>query len=119
MKDKKDIDLLDINDEKEEYDHLGLLENILSDLMSVELDTSDLEGVKIDKTEFAKGVKSFSKFAGMFVCLKNVGMDTESAVSLILNERNIEHAHKIQKLINDNQENIAKITNINVENHQI
>ena len=120
MKDTKDLEALDLEDvNEEESDPMELLEDILSDLMSVELDTGDLEGIKVDKTEFAKGVKSVSKYAGMFACLKNVGFDTDSAVGFILNERNIEHAQKMQKLINESQEKIAKNTGINVESHQI
>lgn len=124
MKDEKNLDSLDLEDIEnvditEENSSTDLLEDILSDLMSVELDVSDLEGIKVDKTEFAKGVKSFSKYAGMFACLKNVGFDTDSAVGFILNERNIEHAQKMQKLINDNQKEVANITKLNIENSQI
>ena len=120
MKDTKDLEALDLEDvNEEESSPMELLGDILSDLMSVELDTSDLEGIKVDKTEFVKGVKGVSKIAGMFTCLKNVGMDTDSAVGFILNERNIEHAQKMQKLINESQEKIAKNTSINVESHQI
>ena len=120
MKDTKDLEALDLEDvNEEESSPMELLEDILSDLMSVELDTSDLEGIKVDKTEFVKGVKGVSKIAGMFTCLKNVGMDTDSAVGFILNERNIEHAQKMQKLINDNQKEVANITKLNIENSQI
>ena len=124
MKDEKNLNSLDLEDIEngditEENSSKDLLEDILSDLMSVELDVSDLEGIKVDKTEFAKGVKSVSKYAGMFACLKNVGFDTDSAVGFILNERNIEHAQKMQKLINESQEKIAKNTRISVESHQI
>lgn len=124
MKDKKDLKIEDIEnccdyENEEQNNQMDLVEDILSELMSVELDTSDLEGIKIDKTEFAKGVKTVSKIAGMYSCLRNVGMDIDSAVGFILNERNIEHAQKMQKLINESQENIAITAGVNVENHQI
>lgn len=105
--------------EMEDDDSLDVLKDMLSDLIGVELDISELEDIKIDKAEFAKGVKSVSKFAGMFSCLKNVGMDTDSAFSLIINERNIEHSQAMQKMINKDQKEVAKIQSVQMENHQI
>lgn len=106
-------------DNYEEDDTLNALEDIFSDLIGVGLDTSELEDIKIDKKEFEKGVKSVSKIAGMFSCLKNVGMDTDSAFSYIINERNIEHSQIMQKMINKDQKEVAKIQSLQIDNQQI
>lgn len=106
-------------DNYEEDDTLNALEDIFSDLIGVGLDTSELEDIKIDKKEFEKGVKSVSKIAGMFSCLKNVGMDTDSAFSYIINERNIEHSQIMQKMINKDQKEVAKIQSLQIDNQQV
>lgn len=93
----------------EGMDSMEMIEEMLQDMIKIELDTSDLVGTKIDKKEFEKGVKSISKVAGIFSCLKNIGMTEEAIVTYMLNERNIEHSQAMQKYVNDAQLEMAKI----------
>ena len=110
-----------IKDEKlkDEYDEELNIESLLSEMLEIKLDNTDLENSKIDKKKFQDGIKQMSKIAGMYVCLVNAGMDGEFAFNMIANERNIEHAQKMQAIINETQIKISENQSMNVENHQI
>lgn len=114
-----DIDYLDDLDGLDGFDESDVLEDLFSKLNNIQLDTEGLEEIKIDKKEFLKGVKQVSILAGMFSCLRSVGMDMDSASAFILNERNISHAQSIQELINKNQLEIESKKEINFDNSQI
>lgn len=108
----------ELRDEEEAMD-CEELENLLNSLMEIQIDTSNLEGVILDEKEFGKGVKYMSKFAGMFTCLKNVGMNSEEALTLILNESNIKATHDQQKEVNDMQKYLAKNQLVQIEKNQV
>ena len=112
-------DMLMEEEIKSDIDNSEYINELLLDMLKVSIDVSNLEDCIIDKKEFTKGIKEVSKVAGMFTCLKNVGMDTESALTYILNESNIKHSQDMQKMINQNQIEVGKIVKVNEEGARI
>lgn len=100
-----------------------MLEEMLSDLLKVEVDTSSVQGIQIDDKEFAKGIKDLSRVAGRFTVLKNVGMSEEAIITYLINDRNIEHSKQMQQIINAGQIQFAKTQSkaisMNEESHQV
>lgn len=119
LDDFEDVKVDEDSEELNDFDESDILEDLLSKLNNIQLNTDGLEDIKIDKKEFLKGVKQVSILAGMFSCLRSVGMDMDSASTFILNERNISHAQNIQELINKNQLEIETKKEINFDNSQI
>lgn len=85
----------------------------------IQIGTDELETISIDKNEFKKGVKSVSSICGSLSALMSVGVDLQSAIELVLNERNISYNLESLEISNKSNERVANIQNIKVEQNQI
>lgn len=85
----------------------------------IQIGTDELETVSIDKNEFKKGVKSVSSICGSLSALMSIGVDLQSAIELVLNERNISYNLESLEISNKSNERVANIQNIKVEQNQI
>ena len=85
----------------------------------IQIGTDELETVSIDKNEFKKGVKSVSSICGSLSALMSVGVDLQSAIELVLNERNISYNLELNKMTCESNERQAKITQVKLEQNQI
>ena len=85
----------------------------------IQIGTDELETISIDKSEFEKGVKSISSICGSLSALMSVGVDLQSAIELVLNERNISYNLESLEINNKSNERVANIQNIKVEQNQI
>ena len=79
------------------------------------LDLDNLEGKKYDKKAFQKGINDISEICGKICALTNVGISTQDALSFMINEKTIEHNIENQRLINENNIEIAKIQAVKIE----
>jgi len=67
----------------------------------LELSTENLAediNIQFDKSEFIKGLKDSSYFAGLYTGLLNCGFTQEDSVALIFNRMNIENNIEIGKI---------------------
>ena len=85
----------------------------------IQIGTDELETISIDKSEFKKGVKSISSICGSLSALMSIGVDLQSAIELVLNERNISYNLESLEINNKSNERVANIQNIKVEQNQI
>ena len=85
----------------------------------IQIGTDDLETISIDKSEFEKGVKSISSICGGLSALMSIGIDLQSAIELVLNERNISYNLELNKMTCESNERQAKITQVKLEQNQI
>lgn len=83
------------------------------------LDLDNLEGIKFDKKAFQKGINDISEMCGKICALTNVGITAQDALSFMINERTIEHNLTNQKLINDNNVDIAKIQAVKIDSQTL
>ena len=85
----------------------------------IQIGTDELETISIDKSEFEKGVKSISSICGSLSALMSVGVDLQSAIELVLNERNISYNLELNKMTCDSNERQVKIQGVKTEQNQI
>ena len=85
----------------------------------IQIGTDELETISIDKSEFKKGVKSISSICGSLSALMSVGVDLQSAIELVLNERNISYNLELNKMTCDSNERQVKIQGVKTEQNQI
>lgn len=96
--------------------------DVIEQLMNtkeVEVDTESVQGLEFDEDEFQAGIDSISFLAGQYSALKNVGIDSASAVDIILNERNIEYNLQINQMTCENNKAVAKIQQTISEQNQV
>lgn len=85
----------------------------------IQIGTDELETISIDKSEFEKGVKSISSICGGLSALMSIGIDLQSAIELVLNERNISYNLELNKMTCDSNERQVKIQGVKTEQNQI
>ena len=85
----------------------------------IQIGTDELETISIDKSEFKKGVKSISSICGSLSALMSIGIDLQSAIELVLNERNISYNLELNKMTCDSNERQVKIQGVKTEQNQI
>jgi len=96
--------------------------DVIEQLMSskdVEIDTSNVQGLELNPQEFQAGIDSISFLVGQYSALKSVGVDSGSAVDIILNERNIEYNLETNKMTCENNKSVAKIQQTINEQNQV
>ena len=54
-----------------------------------------------NSTEFAEGMKSAYKLAGIYTVLVNSGIDVETATDIIMNEHTMDNNIRLQKVVNE------------------
>lgn len=85
----------------------------------IEVNTDSIQGIEIDSKEFAKGIKAMSFIAGQYCALKSVGVDSTSAIDIVVNERNVEYNLKLNKMTCENNKEISKIQATIQEQNQV
>ena len=75
----------------------------------IEVDKENVQGLSINLQEYQSGMDSISFLIGQYSALKSVGIDSTSAIDIIINERNIEYNLDINRMTCDNNKEIAKI----------
>ena len=71
--------------------------------------TDTHDHVKIDADKFKNGVDSVAEICGKYVALTSVGMDSNSAVDVIMNLLNIEYNKEVNKQTCENNLQVAEI----------
>lgn len=85
----------------------------------VEVITEGVDGLKINAQEFQAGIDSISFLCGQYSALRSVGIDSSSAIDIIVNERNIEFNLQINEMTCNSNEKQSKIQQVNQEQNQI
>ena len=85
----------------------------------VTVDTEEVQNISLDKKEFEKGIKSVSYFCGQYSALKNVGVDNGSCIDIIISLMNSKHNLEMNKLSCDNNVEISKIQQIQMEKSRL
>ena len=100
----KDLDM-----EENVYTQEEVFELLQDLLPEVKIDTEELNDVKIDADKFKNGVDSVAEICGKYVALTSVGMDSNSAVDVIMNLLNIEYNKEVNKQTCENNLQVAEI----------
>ena len=85
----------------------------------IEVNTEDVQNYCIDEQEYIAGVQSMSFLVGQYSALRSAGIDSSSAIDIIVNERNIEFNLQINEMTCTSNERTAKIQQINQEQNQV
>ena len=88
----KDLDM-----EENVYTQEEVFELLQDLLPEVKIDTEELNEVEMDVDKFEKGVDSVAEICGKYLALTSVGMDSNSAVDVIMNLLNIEYNKEVNK----------------------
>jgi len=95
--------------------------NVIEQLMSskeVDINTENVQELELNPQEFQAGIDSISFLVGQYSALKSVGIDSTSAIDVILNERNIEYNLELNRMTCDNNKEIAKTQQTITEQNQ-
>ena len=85
----------------------------------IEVNTEDVQNYCIDEQEYIAGVQSMSFLVGQYSALRSAGIDSSSAIDIIVNERNIEFNLQINEMTCTSNEKTAKIQQINQEQNNV
>ena len=85
----------------------------------IEVNMDDVQGLSINVQEYQAGIDSISFLVGQYSALKSVGIDSTSAIDVILNERNIEYNLELNRMTCDNNREVAKIQQTIQEQNQV
>lgn len=78
----------------------------------------DIQNIAIDSGKYKKGVSSMSYIIGQYSALVGVGIDSTSAIDIVVNERNIVYQEGLNGMTCENNLKIAKTQQIQVEQNQ-
>lgn len=84
----------------------------------IEVNMDDVQRLSINVQEYQAGIDSISFLVGQYSALKSVGVDSTSAIDVILNERNIEYNLELNRMTCDNNKEVAKIQQSILEQNQ-
>jgi len=76
-------------------------------------------GIQFDKTEFVRGLKDSSYFAGMYTGLINAGFSVEDSVATIFNKMNIENNIKVSEISANSSIEVSKHVSNAKENSEL
>ena len=100
----------DLNRE-DEYDIESRFYDALRDFLQIPIDTNNLLDKTINTKLFVKGINDVSEYCGQYVACKNVGMDDETIMGIIITRMNNEYQYKISKDNINGQIDIQKSIN--------
>ena len=100
----------DLNRE-DEYDIESQFYDALRDFLQIPIDTNNLLDKTINTKLFVKGINDVSEYCGQYVACKNVGMDDETIMGIIITRMNNEYQYKISKDNIKGQKDIQKSIN--------
>ena len=109
-----------VDEEQEEfYTEDEVVRMIKEVTPNIQLNTDHLNGLALNNIEFIKGVNEFSKYAGQYIALSNVGISEENAIQLIINMQTIKHNEILNTQTCNNNLQIAKVQATKIEESQI
>jgi hypothetical protein len=85
----------------------------------VEINVDEVQGLELNSQEFQAGIDSISFLCGQYSALRSVGIDSSSAIDIIVNERNIEFNLQINQMTCTSNEKTAKIQQTIQEQNQV
>ena len=85
----------------------------------VEVNVDEVQGLELNSQEFQAGIDSISFLCGQYSALRSVGIDSSSAIDIIVNERNIEFNLQINEMTCTSNEKTAKIQQTIQEQNQV
>ncbi|GEM_PF-4716147 len=75
----------------------------------IPIDTSNLDGVKLNKKKFQEGLDDSSYYAGVISTLMNSGISAQDCMTWVLNDQTLKANKELQALVNENNIAVAKI----------
>jgi len=122
-----DINENELNEELDDQTSLESLSkdeliDVIEQLMNskdVNIDTDNLQNLSLDAKEYAKGLKSISLIAGQYSGLKSVGIDSTSAIDILINMANTEFNLKLNQMTGDSNKEVAKVQQFTQEQNQV
>ena len=109
----------EVNQEQEYFTQDEVYDIIEQVTPKIEVNTEDVQNYCIDEQEYIAGVQSMSFLVGQYSALRSAGIDSSSAIDIIVNERNIEFNLQINEMTCTSNERTAKIQQINQEQNQV
>lgn len=85
----------------------------------VKVNVEEVQELQINSQEFQAGIDSISFLCGQYSALRSVGIDSNSAIDIIVNERNIEFNLQINEMTCKSNEKQAKLQQVQAEQNQI
>lgn len=85
----------------------------------IPVDLDNLDGIKLDRKGFDKGLKEYSYLAGGITALINVGISPNEALQYFINERTCEHNMRLQQIVNENNIKVAEINDIKIQGQSL
>ena len=85
----------------------------------IDINVDNLDGITIDKNEFKKGIKQYSAIAGAFTVLNSVGYPKDLIHEFLINRETIDYQLSLNKQTCESNKEIAKITQVKIEQAQI
>lgn len=85
----------------------------------IEVNVDEVQGLELNSQEFQAGIDSISFLCGQYSALRSVGIDSSSAIDIIVNERNIEFNLQINEMTCTSNEKTAKIQQAIQEQNQV
>ena len=98
------------------------LEELLSKC-TIELNTEEVQNLKLNKTKVQNGINDISYEVGRIVGLCNCGMNIKDATDFVLqlklNEDTIKHNQELQRMNNENAIEVSSINANTIEKNSI
>jgi hypothetical protein len=114
--DQENVELTLENMSKDQL--ISVVEQLMS-IKDIEVDIDDVQGIKLDKKEFEKGIKLVSLTCGMISALTSVGLTKDQVMDYVINEQNINFNLKLNQMTCDSNKETAKIQQTVQEQNQI
>ena len=93
----------------EDLSHEELVETVYNLLSTKEKEINLDNSIIAESDSFQKGIEKASFYAGFYNCLVNCGLSTQDAYELMLNQNTCDNNQKLQEIVNNGSENVAKI----------
>lgn len=109
---------------QEDYEEETLTAEEIADILEeiipkVEIDLDNVNGSSLDKKQFKNGIESVSYICGQYSALRGVGVDGSSCVDIIVSLLSSEHNIEMQRMTCDNNIEISKIQQVQMEKAQL
>ena len=93
------------------------------DICTIELNTEEVQNLKLNKTKVQNGINDISYEVGRIVGLCNCGMNIKDATDFVLqlklNEDTIKHNQELQRMNNENAIEVSSINANTIEKNSI
>lgn len=94
--------------------------NLLEEVMpKVDINLDNVKDTSLDKKAFKNGIDSVSYICGQYSALKNVGIEGSSCIDIIISLLNADHNMKMQQSTCENNIEISRIQQVQMEKAQL